>query len=675
MKKPVVWIIVAVLIIVLAVFYFDIFNLTFSKEKACASIIHYEDARWLSDKLTNYLSDRDPEIRARAALAIGRIGDTEGAAFLYEMLADSVEVVAETAAFGIGLCGNKDYADKLLGACESFSPPLQAMIIQAVGRLTDSTMPGITGEIARYLDHTDHRVREQAAYALWRANGKMYAGQLEQVCLNDPVRPIQIAALYSLCRMGIAETIDAYKEWLPDSDPFVRSLAIRGLALGKDDTHTRLVAAGLNDRDNNVVSQAIASLGSIGSYRAINYIMDSYENLKDEKLKTQILEILGRLENGAAVEHALADIQDSSSGNIIGEAIVYLARVGYNDIIPLVDSLAVTSNPRLNVKIAEALVEIGGETVKPRLVSLFSDSSAMVRAAAFDALTKFDTINIDYYIRKALSDSDYVVCSQGVDKIGELQKERMLPQLMTIIKMHDLAETDLKRSVVDAAGKFIPGPSDSLAEEILYQGLMDYDYLVSKDAAKIYEEKLKLDKNSYTSKPYARIGERKIKSLIEQYKNNPHAIISTKYGDIEIELFFDIAPLTVHNFITLSNRGFYDNLIFHRVIPNFVVQGGDPRGDGWGGPEFSIRCEYSNLSFDRGIVGIAHSGKDSGGSQFFITLSAQPHLDARYTIFGNVISGMEAVDKITRGDSIYTISIIEQDELEEKKTGNENDEG
>ncbi len=666
MSKPAVWIIIAIVIILLAVLYFDIFNLTFSKEKAFASIIHYEDARWISDKLTNYLSEPDPEIRARAALAVGRIGNSEGAALLFEMLGDSVESVAETAAFGIGLSGDKEYADKLLGACESFPPPLQAVIIEAVGRLSDSTMPEISWEISRYLDHTDFRVREQAAYALWRAGGKMYGEQLEQICLTDPVRPVQIAALYSLCRMGIAETAAAYEEWLPDSDPFVRSLAIRGLSLGKDDAQTRLVASGLNDRDNNVVSQAVASLGEIGTYRAINYIMGLYPNLTDEKIKTQILGILGRLKNSAAVDYALADIHDSASANIVGEVIVYLAKVDYVEIVPLLDSIAVTSDPHLNVKIAEALVEIGGETVKPRLVSLFNDSSAMVRAAAFDALSMFDTINIDYYIRKAFNDSDYVVCASAIDKIGELQKIRMLPQLMTIISMHDLAKTDLKRSVIDATGKFIPGPSDSLAEEILYQGLMDYDYLVSKDAAEIYKEKLGQDRNSYASKPYARIGERKIKSLIEHYKNNPHAIISTKYGDIEIELFFDVAPLTVFNFITLANRGFYDNLIFHRVIPNFVVQGGDPRGDGWGGPEHSIRCEYSNLSYNRGVVGIAHSGKDSGGSQFFITLSAQPHLDARYTVFGNVLSGMDVVDKINRGDTIYTVSIIEQEDKEGK---------
>ncbi|MCP4707386.1 MAG: hypothetical protein GY869_02070, partial [Planctomycetes bacterium] len=319
--------------------------------------------------------------------------------------------------------------------CESFAPPLQAVIIQSVGRLTDSTMPRITSEIAQYIDHTDFRVREQTAYALWRAGCKVYADQLERICLDDPVRPVQIAALYSLCRMGIIETIDAYEEWLPDSDPFVRSLSIHGLALGKDDEQTRLIASGLNDRNNNVVSQAVTSLGTIGSYRALNYIIGCYDNLNDEKIKSQILTIMGRLNNSDATDFALADIHDSASTNIVGEAIVYLAKVGYHEIIPLLDSIAVTSDPHLNVKITEALVEIGGEMVKPRLASLFSDSSAMVRAAAFDALAVFDTINIDYYIRKALNDSDYVVCAKAVDKIGELKKVRMLPQLMTIIMM------------------------------------------------------------------------------------------------------------------------------------------------------------------------------------------------------------------------------------------------
>jgi cyclophilin family peptidyl-prolyl cis-trans isomerase len=397
----------------------------------------------------------------------------------------------------------------------------------------------------------------------------------------------------------------------------------------------------------------------------VDYIIGRYGNETDERIKVQILEMLGQLENASARDYALTDINDSSGINVIAAALVYLAKIGYDDVVFLIDSIGAENDyPYLKVKITEALAEIGGEAVKPRLVTLFNDSSATVRAAAFNALCKFDSVNIDYYIRQAVNDSDYVVVSLAVDKIGQLKKERLLPQLMTFIKMHDLAETDLKRSVVQAAGEFIPGESDSLVEAILYQGLMDYDYLVSQEASRIYMEKLGIDKSSYAAKPYTQVGTGRIKSLIEQYQKNPQALISTNRGDIEIEMYFDVAPLTVYNFISLVQKGFYDNLTFHRVIPNFVIQGGDPRGDGWGGPGYNIRCEYSNLTYDRGAVGMAHSGKDSGGSQFFITHSPQPHLAARYTLFGHVTSGMETVDNIVRGDTIYTVTIIESEEDE-----------
>ncbi|MFQ5606967.1 MAG: peptidylprolyl isomerase [Candidatus Zixiibacteriota bacterium] len=143
----------------------------------------------------------------------------------------------------------------------------------------------------------------------------------------------------------------------------------------------------------------------------------------------------------------------------------------------------------------------------------------------------------------------------------------------------------------------------------------------------------------------------------EARTSSSEVVISLPKGDVTIDLDYDAAPLTCLNFTQLIKDGFYENLVFHRVIPNFVAQGGDPRGDGWGGPGYNIRCEYSERSYKRGTVGIATSGKDTGGSQFFITLSAQPHLDARYTIIGEVASGMEHVDGILRGDVARSISI------------------
>lgn len=132
---------------------------------------------------------------------------------------------------------------------------------------------------------------------------------------------------------------------------------------------------------------------------------------------------------------------------------------------------------------------------------------------------------------------------------------------------------------------------------------------------------------------------------------------NTARGSFVIKLRTDLAPNTCAMFLDLIEKGFYDGLTFHRVVPDFVVQGGDPRGDGWGGPGYTIRSEWSSAPFKRGTVGIAHDGKDSGGSQFFVTLSEQPHLNGRYTVFGEVVKGLEVFDRIGQGDT-FSLEIL-----------------
>jgi cyclophilin family peptidyl-prolyl cis-trans isomerase len=144
--------------------------------------------------------------------------------------------------------------------------------------------------------------------------------------------------------------------------------------------------------------------------------------------------------------------------------------------------------------------------------------------------------------------------------------------------------------------------------------------------------------------------------FIEKLREKKFAEIKTSMGSIKIELFPEIAPFTVQNFVKLGEGGYYNNTIFHRVVPNFVIQGGDQTGTGYGGPGYSIRSELSPLKYDSYTVGMASSGKDTEGSQFFITHSPQPHLDGRYTLFGKVIDGYETIDKIQIGDKIESIS-------------------
>ena len=136
------------------------------------------------------------------------------------------------------------------------------------------------------------------------------------------------------------------------------------------------------------------------------------------------------------------------------------------------------------------------------------------------------------------------------------------------------------------------------------------------------------------------------------------AYIETDRGTIQIEFAMLDAPLTVDNFVTLARKGFFDGVAIHRVVPDFVVQAGDPRGDGEGGPGYTIRDEFNELPYLRGVVGMAlDPWPDSGGSQFFITLSPQPHLDAKYTVIGTVLAGMDVADKLVQGDTIRGIRV------------------
>lgn len=157
--------------------------------------------------------------------------------------------------------------------------------------------------------------------------------------------------------------------------------------------------------------------------------------------------------------------------------------------------------------------------------------------------------------------------------------------------------------------------------------------------------------------------------MAKQYKSAPEMKIDpdknyqvsmeTNKGSIEIELFPQYAPVTVNSFVFLIEEGFYDGVVFHRVIPNFVIQGGDPTGTGRGGPGYRFKDEFDNnpLKHETGMLSMANAGPGTNGSQFFITHSPQPHLDGRHTVFGKVTSGMDVVNSIKQGDKMVKVTV------------------
>ncbi len=145
-------------------------------------------------------------------------------------------------------------------------------------------------------------------------------------------------------------------------------------------------------------------------------------------------------------------------------------------------------------------------------------------------------------------------------------------------------------------------------------------------------------------------------------KKSYTAMINTSKGMIEMKLYPEHAPITVNNFVFLAKEGFYDGVSFHRVIEDFVIQGGDPTGTGRGGPGYKFEDEFKNnpLRHERGVMSMANAGPGTNGSQFFITHSPQPHLNGKHTVFGKVMNGLDVVDSIEQGDIMVEVTINEE---------------
>ncbi len=655
--------IVGLLLLALLVVYFliDIFRIRSLTEKL-AEIVHFEDRRESSRTLHNYLKDEDPQVRERASLAIGRIGGKDGAQLIFDLItADASIDVASTAAFAVGLTGEKQFSRQLLEIAYDLPGRVAAQAVLSAGRLADSTMKEMHLMLESYFTHPSPEVRESACYAVYLSKAELAPVKMFDLFNVEPDDDVRIAALYSLARLGVSQAETIYEDFLSDADPFVRSIAVRGLGFATSDESTHLLAIASNDSDPGVAALAITALGKRKNKEAQKQLLKKLELEEDPKIVVTIFEALRAQNNDGAVDAAYQIIESKPLNYIISAAFLYLAEFQKDRAVDLIDSLMRIEDQYLKSACAEAYGKVERNTVVPRLSKLFIDKNPSVRAAAFNSLMEVDQANQAYYIGQALSDSDDVVMASAITKIGDLKFSQYLPKLLEISIGSKNVKIDVRRSLIDVAGAFLKiNPKDSVAKELLLNGAIDPEYVVRRDAAAVYKSVLGENRDEIIRHPFTRIGEGKLEDSFEQYQSNPYATIFTNHGQIEIELYFKEAPLTVLNFMQLAKDGFYDGLRFHRVVPNFVAQGGDPRGDGWGGPNYFIRCEYSDLPYKRGTLGIATSGKDTGGSQFFITLSPQPHLEARYTVFGQVIAGMEFVDDIVIGDTIEKIEVQEK---------------
>lgn len=620
-------------------------------------IAFIEDTRAIDTILVgdDILSSPDPEIRARAALAIGRIGGDFYSKALEAHLCDTIFSVAEAKYFAAGLTGDSNLFDTLFNLAQN-EPMAREAAVEALGRIATSEQ---ATRLTVFLDSSDSLVLYQALLALWRADEWSQAEKMAQIGLLTGNRRVKYGALYALARGGRVEGRELYHNLLSDHDPEFRMLAYAGLGRSVDSSSIKQIAGGLNDADSRVVASAIYALRNFGSLGSI-FIGDKLRDLKDEKLITLAVEILGEHPNFKGSTETVRNVLKSETrDNVLAAAAGALIRIEGVKALIEVDGKLKTPTEQQKLTIAEAMAGIDPEAAMARLTPLFNDNSPLVRATALETLCKVDSVSASKYIMTALADDDFVVAATAVDIAAKRNLVSLIPAIAGLyLNNRDTMDDDLKRSIIDAWSIFEADSTyDSLVIATLEEGCNDEWFLIRKEASEVLLIKYGADLQRYVHGARSGIEKKNFRKLFHKYETNPLAILETSRGIITIELLYTEAPKTVNNFISLAEKDFYDSRTFHRVVPNFVIQDGCPRGDGWGGPGYSIRCEYNRLSYSTGMVGMALSGKDTGGSQYFITLSPQPHLDARYTIFGRVISGMDVAQQMVRGDSIKSVTI------------------
>jgi cyclophilin family peptidyl-prolyl cis-trans isomerase/HEAT repeat protein len=667
-------------------------------------IIQYEDERIVSTELLSMLKLSHGGVKKRAIMALARIGYPSSVIALIEVLtSDRNAEMRALAAFALGETESHYAVSALLDRLQlqnEASAEVRARAAEALGKIASNRLAvqtlgqypinAITENLKQLLPPADQPVSDDAKLivsmtlsALLRikhpASVEAIAAQLRS---TDADIRWQAANALARIREGIAVAVPSLLALLDDKNAIVRATTARALGVAKDKRAVEGLIRLLGDADERVTANAINALGSIADasaveplvalgnkliagYRAFNRAKEGVPS--EQKLLLLIAAALGNIKDERALTFlkALRFIDGRADSN--PEVEIAVAKLGESAFFDIPESATLLHGDwKAMAAFAQGLGQLGTEKAKTILLDLLSGKtygqpdyraiSDILNAAAQAKVAGLS----DILVAKLKSD-DVIVRATAATLLGEAgdASDPIYKALKDAFEASRLdTMNDARIAIVEALDK-LKRPINVM---VLTEPGRDPDYIVRMKAAELIrlnpeqtEVRVQIGK---VETGHDRAYWKRVAQLAE-LKKNPQAVIHTKKGNIRIELFASDAPMTVDNFIQLSKKGFYNNLDFVRVVPNFVVQTGDPRGDQNGGPGYQIRCEINLRQYGTGAVGMALSGKDTGGSQFFITHSPQPHLDGGYTVFGQVTEGMTVVNRLARGDRIEKIEIID----------------
>jgi peptidylprolyl isomerase len=641
------------------------------------SIAELQNSRSLADgKLYGYLHSSKPSERSRAAVALANIQDSSSIQFLLPLLNDSNPAVRRSTAFALGQIGSSQAGSHLIERIqsESNSKCLQE-IIDAVGKcgsrehlkaliekapsFSRGAQPSVALSVARF---AIRRIKDSLAT-------EYVAG------LVGRSKSTQMA-VYAMMRIGDSLSV---KRHLPellaamnDHSPKIRMWMATLLGLvGDSSARTAVMNHANGDPDWRVRVNCVRSLRN-QRVEDVSPVLISLIADKNEHVALTAFSMLNsdaeKYSSGSLVKNMQKILPDSIhySWRQRGDAAVLLAKLLKEESIPYLLRLS-DGNSMLRSKIISALGETKSENAivplqdellskDPRTVSAAVESYQNIVAHKDSAAqSEFCQKVLPLLQRRDISISFSVAAAIEDTSIRTSIRFQCLPQFIT--DYQSLSTPDDVEVMVEFINLFAGLKADA-AISSLQRSLHDHNRIVAKTAASALQviTGKNYDAEISSSPDTGKFYKPEDVALLKRYHS---ASLLTTMGSVRIEFRPDAAPFTVLNFILLVRKHFYDGLLFHRVVPNFVVQGGDPLGTGFGGPGYAIRTEvHPDALYSEGAVGMASAGKDTEGSQFFITHCPTPHLDGRYTVFGYT-KDMDVVDKIQIGDTIISVTLME----------------
>jgi cyclophilin family peptidyl-prolyl cis-trans isomerase/HEAT repeat protein len=637
-----------------------------------------------SPDLAVLVADAEPRVRRRAALAVGRVGLPGGVAILMPLLADSDPEVRQMAAFGLGLIGVAlddgsqphtalvPSVTALTGALGDADPMVRGRAAEALGQIGARDAAAAIAKVAGEYARTPAVAAMQPDDEKWPSSPEADAFRLALFALvrlraYEPIasavldpsgRPVSTwwPVAYALQRVGDKRALPALRELVKTPGRYTASFAIRGIGSLKDPAAAKPLVAMLDPARHPLevvitASRAVAAAGvseAAAPLARLAAASDVHPNVR--------LEAVGALGTLRAAD-ALPTVQDllTDSWTVLrGAAFRAAAAIDQEGFLLLLSGLDDDPHWTVRATLADVLATLPADVALGRLRAMLKDEDKRVIPAVLGGLVRLRAADINDVLLLRLKDSDASVREAAARHIGELKVPGGPDALR---EAYRVAQGDNGYGM-RAASLVALAAYGADAAESLKAALADKDWAVRVRAAQLLARVDPSANAAAAIRPAP--GAPSIAFDDPQLAappNSPHVFIETAKGSIEIELAVLDAPQTTRNFMALARKGFFNGLSIHRVVPNFVVQDGDPRGDGGGGPGYSIRDELNDRPYVRGTVGMALSWRDTGGSQFFITHSPQPHLDGRYTAFGHVVGGMDVVDRIQQGDVIQRIRI------------------